>query len=101
MKLFTDTPYPIEIRNSNTRSKYDSAMAEYLDTIGFEDEATGDVDWVEYIQRFGKRLLFTDNRGFVSYEKYPTKAKAIERFTDINDAYCAWNDDDNYEEFGF
>lgn len=76
--------------NDSHRHKYDSAMAEYLDTVGEDDDWTGDVEWIEYVQRFGKRLLFTDDRGFVTCERYPSEADAIESFETIDAAYNEW-----------
>lgn len=84
----------ISFRN-NYWGKYDSPMAEYLDRIGEGDEVTGSVDWAEYVQRFGKRLLFSDDRGFVTVEKYASVAEAKTRFDEIDEAYCAWCGNDN------
>lgn len=76
------------------RHKYDNAMAEYLDFIGadYEDESTGSVEWCEYVQRFGKRLLITDDRGFVTCDKYATEDAAREVFGRADVAYGEWLD---------
>jgi hypothetical protein len=90
-----------EIRSADDRHKYDSAMAEFLDTIGadYEDESTGDVEWAEYVQRFGKRLLFTDDRGFVSCERFATVDLARARFDEIETAYNEWSREPEDEDY--
>lgn len=75
------------------RHKFDSAMAEWLYWLECDDY-TGSAEWGEYVQLFGKRILFEDNRGFVTCDKYPNEAKALERFETIDRAY----DDYLYEE---
>jgi hypothetical protein len=76
------------------RHKYDSAMAEFLDTLD-ADETTGSVDWRGFVGRYGKRLLHEDDRGFVSVERYPTVADAVERFETLDAEYCTWDDVDD------
>ena len=79
-----------EIRLNDThRHKFFSAMAAYLYEIE-DDEWTGSTEWTEYVQRFGKRLLFTDDRGFVTDEKYPTVDAAISRFYEIDAKFGDW-----------
>lgn len=83
--------YSHEIRLTDPyRHKYDSAMAEYLDYCAEDDEETGSTEWAEYVQRFGKWLLFTDDRGFVTAEKHPTVDAAKDRFAEIDHDYCEW-----------
>jgi len=79
------------------RHKYNSAMAEYLDSGLDADQSTGGVDWHGHVGLFGKRLLHTAARGFVSVEKFPTKAAAVERFDAIDAEYSAWVDIENEE----
>ena len=82
--------------------KYSCAMANYLSQRESEDEWTGSIDWAEYVQRFGKRLLFTDDRGFVTVEKYGSEEEAKERFEEIDQAYGEWlneNDEENDDEY--
>lgn len=76
------------------RHKYGSAMAEYLDAGLDPDQATGSVEWHGHVSRFGKRLLHEDDRGFVSVERYPTEAAAVERFEAIDAEYGEWVDSD-------
>lgn len=86
-----EVDYSHEIRLTDPhRHKYGSAMAEYLDHLDGDDAWTGSTEWSEYVQRFGKWLLFSDDRGFVTAEKYPTVAAAVERFEEIDAAYSAW-----------
>lgn len=73
------------------RHKYDSAMAEYLDSSYDYDDATG-VEWRGFVRRFGKRLLHTDDQGFVTVERYATEAEAIERWETIDAEYGEWLD---------
>jgi hypothetical protein len=77
------------------RHKYDSAMAEWLDSGPEADESTGSVEWHGHVSRFGKRLLHSDDRGFVTVERFSTEAEAIERFNVIDDEYSAWMDEDD------
>ena len=80
------------LNDDEHRHKYNSSMAELLDTLGEDycDESTGSVEWSEYVQRFGKRLLFTDDRGFVDCEKYGSVEEAVLMFTKNADAYADW-----------
>lgn len=87
----------MEIRLTDPhRHKYDSAMAELLDMLD-DDEATGSTEWAEYVQRFGKRLLFTDDRGFVTCERWESVDAARARFDEIDAAYGVWLDTDDDE----
>lgn len=74
------------------RHKYDSAMAEYLDSGYDYDDATGDVSWHGFVRRFGKRLVHEDDYGFVTVERYATEAEAIERWETIDAEYGEWLD---------
>jgi hypothetical protein len=76
-------------------TKYPDGMAEYLDatsTGGDADETTGTTEWVFHVSRFGKRLLFSDDQGFVWVEKHATEAEAIAEFEDHDAAYGEWLD---------
>jgi hypothetical protein len=84
-----------EIRHSDPhRHKYGSAMAELLDHLN-PDEETGSVDWHGHVGRFGKRLLHSDDQGFVDVERYTSEAEAIERFQAIDTEYGEWLGDDD------
>ena len=88
------------IRNDDTRHKYDSALAEYIDTMcDPSDESTGDTDGpIDYCQLWGKRLLFCDSQGFVSIDKYPTETDARRVFDTIELAYWTWSEDEDSEQ---
>jgi hypothetical protein len=91
--------YSHEIRLTDPhRHKWGSAMAEYLDHLDGEDEWTGSTEWTEYVQRFGKWLLSSDDRGFVSAVKYATVDAARARFNEINEAYSAWVEAEDEDE---
>jgi len=72
------------------RHKYLSAMAEYLSYCDGEDEWTGSVEWDVYVQRFGKRILFNDDRGFVWVDKFASEDEAKAQFMLIAEAYHPW-----------
>lgn len=77
--------------------KYDCAMAEYLDIFGDGDDETGSTEWYEHVMRFGRRLLFTDDNGFVTCERFGDEGKAKERFEEIDIAYSEWRDEGEEE----
>lgn len=85
----------IDYRASTSHGKYDSGMAELLDILGLDycDEDAGSVEWDVHVMRFGKRLLFTDDRGFVWCEKRTTEAEAKEAFEKVETAYGEWADE--------
>jgi hypothetical protein len=94
--IFQLAGQPYEIRHTDPhRHKFGSAMAEFLYTLD-DDESTGCTEWAEYVQRFGKRLLFSDDRGFVACERWPSEADARKRFDEIERAYCKWVESDDY-----
>ena len=80
------------------RSKYGSAMAEYLDLLDGEDESTGSTEWSIFARRFGKRILCGDDRGFVWVTRFATEDDAIREFEDIDAKYCAWENQDEDED---
>lgn len=89
------------IRLSDTRHKYSSAMAEYLDVKGldFADQDTGDVESpVGFVARHGRRLVVTDDRGFVDCVTYMSADDAKAVFDAADGVYCAWSDEDATEE---
>jgi hypothetical protein len=76
------------------RTKYGSAMAEWLDSGPEPDESTGSVEWRGHVARFGKRLMIEDDQGFVTVERFGSETAAIYRFEQIDAEYSAWMDDD-------
>lgn len=82
-----------DIRWSDTHwGKYNNGMANYLHHCD-DDESTGDVEWHGYVQRFGKRLLHSDDQGFVTVERYETQAECEARFQEIQAEYHEWLDE--------
>lgn len=81
--------------NDSYRHKYDSAIAEYIDLCGWSDASTGDVDsFGAHVALVGKRLVFTDDRGFVSCDRYPSKRMAEQVFDAIDYSYLRATDED-------
>lgn len=82
------------------RHKFGSAMAEFLYLLGLdggEDESCGDAEApVGYVQRFGKRLLRSDSRGFVDDEKYPTEEIAKRVFAALERAHYEYEEDEDW-----
>lgn len=70
------------------RCKFADAMSEYLWDVSLADDETGSCDWHYHVSRFGKRLLFCDDRGFVWVEKCADEMEANERFAAIDQSYC-------------
>lgn len=83
-----------EINRWTAKYKYGGdPMAEYLDMLagdGGQDDETGEVDWQYWVAKFGKRLLFTDDRGFVWVEKYKDEVSAKGVFESIGEEYGDW-----------
>lgn len=68
-----------EIRQSDTRHKFDTALAEYLHEVSSDgtQETTGNVTELGYyVTKFGKRLLFENDSGFVWVATYESVSKA-------------------------
>lgn len=86
--------YATEIRNTDIRHKCSSAIAEYILTHEgitlFADDETGDVEWGEWVGRYGKRLLFENDQGFVSVCRFASEDDAIDELATIQDQYYIW-----------
>lgn len=66
-----------EVRESDIRHKYSSAMAEYLDgLLDTGDDFAGGSDVGLYVRQFGKRLLLGNSQGSVWVERHNTLAEA-------------------------
>lgn len=92
---------PDDIRKDDEhRHKYNDAMAEFLDTLGLDyaDEDCGDVEWDVFVMRFGKRLLMTNDRGFVYCEKRRNEDEAKAIFVSIEKDYYKWCEECDEEE---
>lgn len=88
----TVVDYSEDIRWSDRHwGKYNNGMAKYLDSLGDAGPYwTGSVEWDVYVERYGKRLLITGDRGFVHVDKFPSEVKAEEVFDAIDAAYSTW-----------
>ena len=78
-----------------------SGMAEYVYNLsldGTADEETGETEWELFAARFGKRLLFENDRGFVTLERFQTGDQAREAFRQIDRRYAKWCASDPYAE---
>lgn len=82
------------------RHKYDSAMAEYLDYLGMNgayDSQGGNVESpVGAFQRFGRRILRGDDRGFIWVETWPEPQAAEQVFDALEFVEGQWS----YDEWG-
>lgn len=104
----------METINGNTidprnyrRTKYASAFTEYLSDLAFEnmERGSGDVECpTGYFVRLGRRILFTDSRGFVWHETYNDEQgaeqvyDALERYWVEWDYVNEWNDEADRSE---
>jgi hypothetical protein len=100
--MITNFTFPPGLSINTVTAKYKycgQPIAEYLHVLSEGDEATGSTEWAEHVQRFGKRLLFTDDQGFVTCKRYPTEDEAKACFGVIDSKYCEWldaNDEESY-----
>lgn len=85
--------YRTEITRGTARYKFGGdPMAEYLYSLD-HDEYTGDSDFGLYVSLFGKRLLISDDHGFVWVEKHATTSEAREAFDAYDHDYLDWLND--------
>jgi len=70
----------------------DKYLALVLDYAGpnFADDETGDTDWGEHVQRFGRCLLGSDDQGFKSLAIYDDEDHAKARFEVIDFDYSTY-----------
>lgn len=90
-----------EIRKTDPhRTKYGDAMAEYLDgRLEWASEESGDVECpTGHFTRFGRRILVTDDRGFVWVEKWATTEKAERVYSAMDQFYWYWADEEMEED---
>jgi hypothetical protein len=69
--------------------KYLSMVLDYAGEM-YADEHTGDTEWGEYVQRFYRCLLGTDDRGFRTLVIYDHEVEAVAAFQNIEAAYDNW-----------
>jgi len=89
----------VSIKRSDSRYKYDSAMAEYLsykDVQMFSDRESGDVECpTGYFAQFGRRILVSNDRGFVWVEVWPSEESAEQVFYAMEHYYSVWSDEED------
>lgn len=67
----------------------------FLVCLGMQDGDTGDVaSPTGHVAMFGKRLVFTDGRGSVHADTFPSRESAREVYSAIHEWYCEWADED-------
>lgn len=89
----------IDIRLKDAhRHKYDTAVTEYICTARFDelwDRSSGDVECpTGYFALFGRRIVVSDDRGFVWTETYGDKFGAEQVYHAMDRYYSAWSDED-------
>lgn len=74
-------------------------MAEYLFILSMEPgtEHIGESDYGLWVTKFGRRLLMSNDQGFVWVERYDTEFGAQAAYDDYEENYNAWYDT-NYPE---
>jgi len=76
--------------------KFSSRMAAYLWDLSLDgfggDDFVANVDWGEGCERYGRRVLCWDSKGFVDVDTYPT-VKAAEYAMEEYAAFVADDDD--------
>lgn len=83
----------VSIKNSDTRHKYGSAMAEYMDYLcgmAAQDRDTGGGDGFMFYAQFGKRIMTCDEQGFVDVITFANEDDANSAFREADEAYWAW-----------
>lgn len=80
----------IEITRETAKYKFGgNPMAEFLWQLSLdsgEDDSYGDGDLGIWFALFGKRILCSDEQGFVWIDKYPNEAEALRDFNEmVND----------------
>lgn len=91
------TSYGDSIRVSDVRHKYSSAIAEYCWVTclgGCSDDVTGSDDFGLTVSRLGRRLVCSDEQGFVWVERFVTERQAIVAFLGIDEDYGKWSEVD-------
>lgn len=75
--------------------KYDSPMSAYLESLymdGAADEDSGSVEWEYHAARFGRRVLCSDDRGFVWSFRCATEETARRFLTLTSWEYAGWEE---------
>lgn len=82
--------------------KYDSPMAEFIDTHDAYDETSGDVQYFLWFGRAGKWIITHDDRGSVDSVKYDTVAEAQAEFVKLDDRYSeamSWSEEVSVSDY--
>lgn len=92
-----------DIRKTDAhRHKYDTALTEFICTARFDelwDRSSGDVECpTGYFALIGRRIVVSDDRGFVWTETYPEKLAAEQVYNALDLYYCEWADEESSEE---
>lgn len=91
--------YAEEVSKASARYKYGGdPMAEYLDLKGsdYSDEWSGHVECpTGWFARFGRRILFHSEQGFVWVEKWPSDRAAAQVFAALERYYYTWDDEES------
>lgn len=80
-------------KTDSTRHKYADAISEYLDNAELDWSGSVECPTGAYALA-GRRIVFTDDRGFVWTETYPDADGAEQVFDALELYYCDWEDDD-------
>lgn len=74
--------------------KYSDPMVTYIDARDAYDQTSGDVESpTGWFGVAGRWLITCDERGYMSGEKWTSRAMAAEAFRALDDEYAAWGDD--------
>jgi hypothetical protein len=96
MILDIKTPYETSVTYVDAhRHKYDSAIAEYVDMKGLHDTSSGDTEAPNgAFTLVGKRIITTDDQGFVYTTRYPSKESARQVYDALDFHFCEWAADE-------
>lgn len=87
----------ISVRLRDERHKYATALDEWFgyNFDRYLDDESGDVECLTgHFARCGRRIFFTDDRGFCWHETFKNAESAKAMFDALDGYYCAWGDDD-------
>jgi hypothetical protein len=80
-----------EVRKSDPRHKYSSALCEYVFAVGEWDEDTGDVESpTGWFARRGRWIVTEDAQGFCERVKVPTVGDAMAAYSAADHEYRGW-----------
>jgi hypothetical protein len=94
----TDFEYIDSITVGGWRSKFDSAITEYIynDMDSWADQSSGDAEsptgW--FAKAGDKRIIRGDEQGFVWVERFADEAERDRVYDALDEHYGAWSDDE-------